>query len=329
MNAAPAFRSFRRLGALLLLAGLGAAPAVQAAYPEKPIQVIISFPPAGATDVLARAVGQKLAAELNQSVVVQNRPGAGGAIGLVAAARAPADGYTLYLAAVTNVQIARAIYKDWKADLETDFVPIAGVGAVPHALVVPTSLGINDVAGLVAYVKPAPGKYNFASQGTGTLSHLESELFAAKAGLKMVHIPYKGSVEALPDVASGSSAMMFDSLPSSMPLVSGGKLKYLAVASKSRVSMLPNVPTLAEAGVQGVAADNLFGFVAPKGTPPEAVQTIAHALQKVLAQPELKAALAQQGAELKYTSAQDFQKAIAQEREVWGGVVKEFNVQAQ
>ncbi|WP_144634252.1 Bug family tripartite tricarboxylate transporter substrate binding protein [Bordetella genomosp. 13] len=328
MNAVPAFRSLRRLGALLL-ASLVAAPAAQAAYPEKPIQVIISFPPAGATDVLARAVGQKLAAELNQSVVVQNRPGAGGAIGLVAAARAPADGYTLYLAAVTNTQIARAIYKDWKADLETDFVPVAGVGAVPHALVVPTSLGIHDVAGLAAFVKQAPGKYNFASQGTGTLSHLESELFAAKAGLQMVHIPYKGSVEALPDVASGSSAMMFDSLPSSMPLVSGGKLRYLAVASKARVSLLPDVPTLAEAGVPGVAADNLFGFVAPKGTPPEAVRTLSRALRKVLAQPDLKAALAQQGAELQFTDADELRKAIAQEREVWSGVVKEFNVQPQ
>jgi len=297
-----------------------------AAYPDKPVQIIISFPPAGATDVLARAVGHELSAELGQSVVVENRPGAGGAIGLVAAARAEPNGYGLYLAASTNQAIAASVYRNQAASLVKDFVPIGAVGFAPHALVVPSSLPVNNVKELIAYIKASPDKYNFASQGTGTLSHLEGQLFVDANKLRITHIPYKGSSQALPDVVNGSSIMMFDSITGSSGLVKAGKLKFLAVASNSRISLLPDVPTLAEAGVKNVAADNLFGLLAPKGTSQEVIDKVSAALKRVLAKPDLQSRLAAQGAELRFTPGPEFGRIVAEEHRYWGDVVRAAKV---
>lgn len=301
----------------------------QAAYPDHAIQLVISFPPAGATDILARAIGQKLSVELKQSIVVENRPGAGGAIGLMAAAKAPADGYTLYLSAVTNLAIAAALYKDQQVSLLTDFVPIAAVGTVPHVLVVPESLGIKDLQGLVAYLKASPDRYNFASQGTGTLSHLESELFELKTGVKMTHIPYKGSGQALPELVNGSSSMMFDSIPGSLPLVKAGRLRFLAVVSDKRADLLPDVPTMAEAGIPDMKANNLFSFSAPKGTPQAVIDTISAALRKVLVMPDLKAAMAAQGTDLKFAPAADAAAMSEKEYKTWADVVSAANVKLE
>src|SRR5690606_13426595 len=265
-------RSFGCASALLLL--FSPMPAY-AAYPDRPIQIIISFPPAGATDVLTRAIGNQLSRELGQPVVVENRPGAGGAIGLTAGARAKPDGYALYLAATSNQAIAAAVYRDQAANLIEDFVPIGLIGSVPHALVVPTSLPIKSVSELIAYIKAKPRAYNFASQGVGTLSHLEGELFKAQNGLAITHVPYKGSVQALPDVVNGLSVMMFDSVTGSMPLVKGNKLKILAVASAKRISLLPDIPTLAEAGAKSLIAGNMFGLFAPKGVPADIIRTLS------------------------------------------------------
>ncbi len=319
---------FCQLGVLLLGLCLGWAGhhPVRAAYPDKPIKVIISFPPAGATDVLARAISQKLSVVLGQQVVVENRPGAGGAIGLVAAAKAPADGYTLYIAGVTNQAIAASIYKKQQASLIDDFVPIAGLGNVPHILVVPETLPVSRVSELVAYLKANPGKYNFASQGTGTLSHLESELFAIRTGVLLTHIPYKGSSQALPELASGSSSMMFDSIPGSMALVNGNKIKILAVASGKRVGLLPDMPTLKESGIEDMQADNLYGFFAPKGTPQAVVAQLEEAVRNVLILPDLKAAMLAQGAELTYTPAVDFSAEVLSEHTLWKDVVTTANV---
>jgi tripartite-type tricarboxylate transporter receptor subunit TctC len=306
------------MASILTICLLGTA---QAAYPDKPIKIIISFPPAGATDVLARAISQKLSVELGQQVVVENRPGAGGAIGLVAAAKAPADGYTLYIAGVTNQAIAASIYKSQQASLIDDFTPIAGLGNVPHILVVPEALSVNNVNELIAFLKANPGKYNFASQGTGTLSHLESELFAIRSGVQLTHIPYKGSSQALPELASGSSSMMFDSIPGSMALVNAKKIKILAVASGKRVGLLPEMPTLKESGIADMQADNLYGFFAPKGTPPEVVALLEAAVKKVLVMPDLKAALLAQGADLIYTPSVDFSVDVLSEHKLWKDVV--------
>jgi tripartite-type tricarboxylate transporter receptor subunit TctC len=315
-------RLHKILSALLLVSVALWGGTAQAAYPERPIQVIISFPPAGATDILARAIAQKLTETLGQPVLVDNRPGAGGNIGLSAAAKAAPDGYTLYFAAVTNAAIAAAAYSPKPAHLVRDFAPVAGVGTVPHMLVVPSSLPVSNVSQLISYFKASPGKYNFASQGAGTLSHLESEMFKASAGLDLVHVPYKGSSQALPDLMAGTSSMMFDSIPASMPHVKSGRLRVLAVASGKRVSSLPDVPTVDESGLKGFEANNLFGLTAPKGTPPAIIATLARAIQSVLASPELRKHMEEQGVELNYTPPDEFGAMIEQEFRTWGKAVE-------
>lgn len=305
------------------------APVTHAAYPEKAVTIVISFPPAGATDVMARSVGQALSEDLGQPVVIENRAGAGGMIGLGVAARAAPDGYTLHLTALTNQAIADALYANKPADLATDFIPVARIGFAPHALVVPATLPVNSVAELINYLKASPGKYNFASQGTGTLSHLESELFMLRTGVKLEHIPYKGSSQALPELINGSSTMMFDSLTGSLPLVRSGRLKMLAVASSERVASLPDVPTVAESGVQGFEANNIFGIVAPKGTPPAAVQTIESALQRVLSSRALVEKLAVQGANLSFAPAATFGDEIKSEQKTWRTVIDQAGVKIE
>ncbi len=316
-------RVTRRLLAGLLMgtaALLGSA--AQAAYPDRPIQLVLSFPPAGATDILARAIGLKMSETLGQTIVIENRPGAGGNIGLAYAAKAAPDGYTIYMAAVTNAAIAAAAYAAQPVHLMKDFVPVAGVATVPHMLVVPSSLPVQNVGQLISHIKAAPGKHNFASQGAGTLSHLESEVFKAAAGLDLVHVPYKGSSQALPDLMAGSSSMMFDSIPASMPHVKSGKLRVLAVASGKRVSMLPNVPTVDESGVKGFEANNLFGVSAPKGTPPAIIATLSKAIQTALNSPELRQRMQELGVELKFTAADEFGAMTEQEFRTWGKAVE-------
>ena len=308
----------------LLVAGTVAMPGgpAQAAYPDRPIQLVLSFPPAGASDILARAIGQKMADALGQTVVVENKPGAGGIIGLSYAAKAAPDGYTIYLAAVTNAAIAAAAYSAQSTHLIRDFVPVAGVATVPHMLVVPSTLPVQNVGQLISLLKAAPGKHNFASQGAGTLSHLESEVFKAALGLDLVHVPYKGSSQALPDLMAGSSSMMFDSVPASMPHVRSGKLRVLAVASSKRISLLPNVPTIDESGLKGFEANNVFGISAPKGTPAAIVATLSKAVQTALSSPELQQRMQDQGVELKYTPPNEFAPVLEQEFRVWGKAVE-------
>lgn len=313
------------MGAFVLTASVLASVA-HAAYPERPIQLILSFPPAGATDILARAIGQKMSEVLGQSVVIENRPGAGGNIGLAYAAKAAPDGYTIYMAAVTNAAIAAAAYSVQPMHLMKDFVPVAGIATVPHMLVVPASLPVQNVSQLISFFRASPGKYNFASQGAGTLSHLEAEVFKASAGIDLVHVPYKGSSQALPDLMSGSSSMMFDSFPSSMPHVKSGKLKALAVASSKRIAMLPDVPTVEESGVKGFEANNLFGISAPKGTPTAIVATLSRAAQTAVDSLELKQRMQDQGVELKFTPAQEFGAMVEKEFRTWGKAVGMANV---
>lgn len=317
----------RRAAAAILLGA--SALAAHAGYPDKPIQMILSFPPAGATDILARAVGQKMSETLKQTIVVDNRPGAGGNIGLAAAGRAAPDGYTIYMAAVTNAAIAAAAYPPQPVHLQKDFVPIAEVAIVPHMLVVPASLPAHDVKQLVALFKSQPGRHNFASQGAGTLSHLESELFKSATGVEIQHIPYKGSSQALPDLITGRASMMFDSIPASMPNVKAGKLRVLAVASGHRMAMLPDVPTVAEAGVKGFSADNVFGLMAPKGTPPQVIATLARAVHAAVESPDLKQKLQDQGVELRYAAPDAFGKLVDSEFTTWTRAVQQAHVRLE
>ena len=313
----------RLAGAFVLaVSALFCGDMAHAAYPERPIQVIISFPPAGASDILARAIGQKLSETLAQPVVVENRPGAFGNIGLSLAAKAAPDGYTLYMAAVTNAAIAAAAYSKQTSHLLRDFVPVAGIASVPHMLVVPTALPVQNVSQLISYFKAAPGKYNYASQGLGTLSHLEAELFKSATGVDVVHVPYKGSSQAIPDLIAGTASMMFDSIPASMPQVKAGRMRVLAVASSKRISLLPDVPTVEESGVKGFRADNVFGFSAPKGTPPAVIAALAKAIQSVLAGPELTQRMQEQGVELKFVPTEEFGRQVEQEFRTWAKAVE-------
>ena len=313
---------------VLACSALFCVSSTHAAYPDRSIQVIISFPPAGASDILARAIGQKLSEALGQPVVVENRPGAFGNIGLNLASKAAPDGYTLYMAAVTNVSIAAAASNP-SAHLIRDFVPVAGIASVPHMLVVPTALPVQNVSQLISYLKASPGKYNYASQGLGTLSHLEAELFKLAAGVDVVHVPYKGSSQAIPDLIAGTASIMFDSIPASMPQVKAGRLRVLAVASSKRIGLLPDVPTVEEGGVKGFKADNVFGFAAPKGTPPAVIATLGKALQSVLAAPELKQRMQEQGVELKYLPADEFGRQMAQEFQTWAKAVEVAKVKLE
>ena len=294
----------------------------QAAFPERPVVLVVSFPSASGIDILARAVSQKMSEALGQAVMVQNKPGGGGLIGLSYAAKARPDGYTVYMAAVSASAIAAAAYSSPSVNLMRDFVPVAGVAHMPHLVVVPASLPVQNVSQLVGMFKAAPGRYNFASQGAGTLSHLEAELFKSVAGLDVVHVPYKGSPQAMADVIAGTASMMFDSLPASAALLRSGKLRVLAVASGQRITALPNVPTMAESGVKGFEANNVFGISAPKGTPPAVVATLGKAVQAAVQAPELQQRLQDQGIALKFTPAAEFSQLIEQEFRVWGNAVE-------
>lgn len=314
------------LSALLLSAATLIGGLAHAAYPERSISLVLSFPPAGASDILARAIGQKLGEVLGQTVVVENKPGAGGYIGMAYASKAAPDGYTIYLSSTTNAAIAAAAYSTHSANLIKDFVPIAGVATVPHMLVVPASLPVQNVTQLISYIKASPGKYNFASQGAGTLSHLESEVFKNIAGLDLVHVPYKGSSQALPDLMAGTSSMMFDSIPASLPHVKSGRLKVLAVASSKRVGLLPNVPTVDESGLKGFEANNYFGLAAPKNTPAPVLAVLSKAVQSVLNSTELRQRMQDQGVDLKFVPAEEFAALTEQEFRIWGKVVETAKV---
>jgi tripartite-type tricarboxylate transporter receptor subunit TctC len=305
----------------IIMATAAIAGPVHADYPDRSIQLVLSFPPAGATDILARAIGQKMSEALGQNVIIENKPGGGGIIGLTSAAKALPDGYTLYLAAVTNAAIAAAAYTPKPIHLIKDFIPVAGIATVPHMLVVPASLPVQNMGQLITLFKASPGKYNFASQGSGTLSHLESEVFMTTVGLELVHVPYKGSSQALPDLMSGISSMMFDSIPASMPHVKSGKLRVLAVASSKRVSLLPNVPTVDESGVKGFEANNLFGISAPKGTPATVLAKLSKVIQTALSSPDLKERMQAQGVELKFTPGEEFGPLVEREFRIWGKAV--------
>ena len=298
---------------------LGQAPA----YPAKPIRLVVPFPPGGATDILARDVAQKLTEAWGQSVVVDNRPGAGGNIGAELVAKAAPDGYTLLMGTVGTHAINASLYAKMPYDHIKDFAPVILVAGVPNVLVVNPALPVNSVAELIAYAKANPGKLNFASSGNGTSIHLSGELFKVMAGVQMTHVPYKGSAPAVQDLISGQVQLMFDNLPPSLPQIKAGKLRALAVTSTTRAPALPDVPTMAEAGLPGFEASSWFGVLAPAGTPPAIVAKLNAEIAKWLATPEAKERLSKQGANAAGGSPEDFVKHIAAETTKWAKVVKD------
>lgn len=307
--------------ALIALAALPNIAAAQA-FPNKQIRIVVPFPPGGATDILARAVAQDLQKGFGQSALVENRPGAGGNLGADLVAKSPGDGYTLLMGTVGTHGINVALYSKMPYDAVKDFAPITLVALVPNVLVVHPSLPVKSVRDLIDLAKREPGKLNYASSGNGTSIHLSAELFKSMAGVSLLHIPYKGSSPALADLVGGQVGLMFDNLPSALPFIRAGKLRAVAVTSSKRAPVLPELPTIAEAGLPGYEASSWFGILAPASTPRDVVGKLHDAIVKGLATPETSERLASQGAEQVGNTPEQFAVFIREEIDKWGKVVK-------
>lgn len=300
MSSQPTKRTLLKAGAGALL--LMSAPLSMAqAWPARPVRLVVPFPPGGLIDNMARLIGSRLAQELGQPVVIENKPGAGGNLGAAEAARAPADGYTLLMASPA-LTISPAIYKTLPYQ-PSQLAPVALLGRVPNVLVVNPASGISRVQDLVARAKAAPGKLNYASNGNGTSLHLSAELFKRRTETFITHVPYRGSAAAITAMLSGEVDMMFDNLPSAIGQIQAGKLRALAVTTAQRSTALPDVPTLAEAGLTGFNVSAWFGVAAPAGLPAPVVARLSDALQKIVGQPEVVAAMQRQGADPAFSDA--------------------------
>ncbi|MGQ3074010.1 MAG: Bug family tripartite tricarboxylate transporter substrate binding protein [Ferrovibrionaceae bacterium] len=309
----------------MLVAGLGVlatATGQAQTYPTRAITLIVPFPAGGTTDILGRFVGQALSAAWNQPVVVENRGGAGGNIGAAAVAKAAPDGYTLLVGTVGTHAINASLYTKMPYDTLKDFAPVTQIASVPNMLVVTPSLPVGSVTELIAYAKANPGKLNMASSGNGTSIHLSGELFKVMTGVDMVHVPYKGSAPALNDLMGGQVQLMFDNMPSALPQVKGGTLKALAVTTATRSPAMPDLPTVAEAGVPGFEASSWFGVFAPAGTPKEIVAKLQTEIARILKSPEMTERLAQQGAVAVGNTPDEFGAYVQSELVKWAGVVK-------
>lgn len=292
------------------------------AFPNKPITIIVPFPAGGTTDILARIVGQNMSEQFGQTVVIDNRAGAGGNIGSQAVARAPADGYTLLMGTVGTHSINPHLYANMPFDPIKDFAPLSRVAMVPNLLVVNPSRPYRSVKELIAYAKANPGKVNFASSGNGTSIHLSGELFRQMAQLDMQHVPYRGSSPAVTDLVGGQVDIMFDNMPSAISHVRAGKLIPLAVTTSTRSPELPDVPTIAESGLPGYEATSWFGLFAPAQTPPDVIRTLHTAIDKALQDPAVIAQFTKQGAQANRETPESFAAFIKSENEKWSKVVK-------
>ncbi|MEO8656757.1 MAG: tripartite tricarboxylate transporter substrate binding protein [Ramlibacter sp.] len=307
------------------LSGLAAlapsAPALGQTFPSKPIKIVVPYTPGGPTDIAARIVGQKLSEALGQPVVIENKPGAGGNIGADAVAKAPADGYTLLLV-TTGHTINPALYPKMTYDLKKDLAPVSQLTSGPMVVAVTPSLGVNSIKELIALAKAKPGTLNFGSAGNGSSTHLAPELFSMMAGIKMNHIPYKGSAPALSDVMAGNAQVAFDFMTSAMPFVRSGKLKGLATTGATRSPAAPELPTVAEAGVPGFEVIGWNGVMAPAATPPEVIARLNAEIKKVLDLPEVKERIAGMGSSAYWNTPADFGNYVQAETAKWGKVVK-------
>ena len=316
-------RTTRRaaIGAIALAAATLSLGAAAQAYPTKPITIVVPFSAGGTTDILARLVGQYLTTELGQPVVVDNKAGAGGNIGGALAAKAPADGYTLFMGTVGTHAINAALYKKMPFDHVKDFAPLSRVANVPNLLVAHPSQPFKTVPEMIAYAKANPGKINFGSPGNGASPHLSGELFKSMAKVELTHIPYKGSAPAVSDLLGNQIAIMFDNMPSVIPHVRSGKLRAIAISTAQRSPELPDVPTIAEAGVPGYEAVSWFGLFAPAATPKPVLDKLSTALSKVLANPEVQKKISAQGGETVNETPAQFAAFIRSETTKWGKVL--------
>ncbi len=300
--------------------------ALAQAYPHKAIRVVVPFPPGGGTDIIAREVTPKVAASTGWAFVIDNKPGAGGNLGVDAAAKAPADGYTLVLGQTSNLAINPTLDAKLPYNPQKDLAPIGLVASAPLVIVVPAQSAFKTVADLVAAAKAKPGEVNFASPGNGTVAHLTGEQFQKTAGVKFQHVPYKGANQALTDVISGQVQIYVSSVPSVLQQIRTGKLRPLAVTSAKRVDDLPQTPTVGESGYKGFDAVTWFGFLAPAGTPKDIVARLNAEFNKALQQADLRKRLGEEGADPLGGTPEQFAELIRDDIVRWGKTVKESGV---
>jgi len=311
---------FNKLIFIIALCGAAELASAQS-WPAKTITIVVPFPPGGTTDVLARAVSTKLAASLGQTVIVDNKPGAGATLGAAQVAKANADGYTLLMGAVHHT-IATSVYKNLTYNLEKDFAPITTVAVVPNVLVVSAKSPYNSVKDLIAIGKAAPDKLAYGSNGNGTAQHMIGTQFQMVSGVHILHVPYKGSAPLTTDLLGGQVDMSFDTITPVLPFIKEGKLKALAVTTAKRSSTLPDVPTLQEAGVAGISIGTWFGLLAPAATPKEIVQKLNTEIVKIINSPEFKKQMFDIGAEPIGNKPEEMAKQIKEESEKFAGLVK-------
>ena len=300
----------------------------QAAYPNKPIRLIVPFPAGGATDILARALSQKLGEKIGQTVVVENRPGAGGTIGADAAAKSVADGYTLLLATSSTHSIGPAINPKIPYNAETDFTPIAYVASSPNVVVVPNTLPVKTMRELIDYARKNPGKLNYASSGNGTIVHLTTEYFKAESGTFILHIPYRGTALAIPDLVSGKVDVLFDSFVTGMPHVRDGKLRALAVTSAKRSALAPDMPTVSEV-LPGFESVTWFGLYGPKAMPQDLTLKVNQAVNAALADADIKERFARLGAEPAGGTPQAFAAMVKADNSKWKKIIADRKISVE
>jgi tripartite-type tricarboxylate transporter receptor subunit TctC len=316
------FMVSRRAAICLIAMGISAVASSASAldYPTRPVRFVVGYPPGGATDILARLIGQRLSERLGQQFVIENKPGAGNNIGTEAVVNAEPDGYTVLLINPANY-INASLYGNLKFNFIRDIAPVASFNRVPNVMTVAPDVPAKTVAEFIAYVKANPGKVNMASSGNGTSVHLSGEMFMAMTGTEMQHVPYRGAAPAITDMLGGQVQVMFDNMPSIIQHIRAGSLRALAVTTAERSSQLPDVPTIAET-VPGYEASALFGMGAPKNTPKEIIAKLNSEINAILAEPEMKQRLVELGGEPLIQSPEAFGEQIKAETEKWKKVVE-------
>jgi len=298
-------------------------------FPQRPLRMVVPFPPGGSTDIVGRIVAMKLTESFGQQVIVDNRAGAGGNLGIDVVAKASPDGHTILMSSVTTLAIGVSLYSKLPYDVNRDLAPVALVGSVPFVLLVNSALPAKSVRDLIALAKAKPGQLNFGSAGTGTSAHFASELFKSLAGIDIVHVPYKGNAPAIADLIGGHIQMMFDFLPSAMPHIKSGKVRALAVSPTRRASTLPEVPTMSESGVPAYDMLSYFGVLVPGRTPVPVVSRLNAEINRMASMPDVRESYARQGIDPATQTPAQFATYLQSEIALWAKIVKQTGVKAE